>query len=94
MDERKLIGESVGHRTLDGLELARLRNVRGWSQTFFGVVLGGKLRREPFSRTYICQLESAGVNGDFKREITAELAGAIGSIFRSSQSGEHTDAIL
>jgi len=73
----RLIKPSKYHRTIDGGELLRRRERKGWSQQQLAEVVSDILNREPISRTYFGQLESEGSDKDWHHEITTEMAEAI-----------------
>ncbi len=71
----KLIKPSKYHRTIDGGELLRQREHRGWSQ-------GGLARRAGISRQFLSRLECPGSDGDWEHEVTIALANQIEQAFR------------
>ncbi len=72
----KLITDSTAHKMLDGDELVRLRNSRGWSQEYLAGRVCGRLERDTLSRTFIVKLERPGFH-----EVTLAMAEAISGIF-------------
>lgn len=72
----ELIIESTAHKMVDGDELVRLRNERGWSQAYLAGRVSGRLNRDYLSRIAIVKLEKPGVH-----EVTAAMAEALEGIF-------------
>lgn len=71
----RLIKPSKYHRTIDGGELLRRREHKGWSQQQLAEHIS-------VSRQFISQLESPGEAGDWLHEITTALAFQIMQPFR------------
>ena len=75
---KQLICESIFHKSIDGIELARLREAAGMNQAEFGKLVGVELNRvSGLSQQYIQQLERPGL-----WEITSEMADAIKEVLK------------
>lgn len=72
----RLIKPSKYHRTIDGGELLRRREHKGWSQQALAEYIG-------ISRQFISQLEGPGEAGDWLHEITTAIATQLADTFRN-----------
>lgn len=72
----ELIKPSKYHRMIDGGELFRRRENRGWKQEELA-------KRINVSRQFISRLESPGEHGDWDHEITTVFANQIEQAFRN-----------
>lgn len=72
----ELIKSSKYHRTIDGGELLRRREQRGWSQDEVADSIG-------VSRQFISRLESPGEDSSWEHEVTLKLAEQLEKTFRN-----------
>ncbi len=72
----ELITDSTFHRTVNGVELTMLRNMRGLTQSQLAAMVAQEMGIASLSKQFICQLESPG-EYNFEHEIRIEIAGAL-----------------